>query len=140
MGKYFKLSELTYSATAKKYNIDNTPNETETKHIEELIAFMDGVRAAWGSALIVSSGFRCEELNIKVGGVKTSGHRVGYAVDLVPANNKKMQFFEFMKTYLEDKDFDELLLETNSKGSTWIHFSLKSSQGKQRRKIKILEA
>ncbi len=140
MGKYFKVSELTYSATAKKYNIDNTPNETELKHIEELIVFLDGVRAAWGSALIVSSGFRCEALNIKVGGVKTSGHRVGYAVDLVPANNKKMQFFEFMKSYLEDKEFDELLLETNSKGATWIHFSLKSSQGKQRRKIKILEA
>lgn len=139
MGKYFSVRELTYSTTAKKHKIDNTPNEEEKEHIEELIAFIDGVRSAWGSALIVSSGFRCTELNEKVGGAKTSGHKAGYAVDLIPANNKKMEFFEFFKEYLEDKSFDELILESNSKGSVWIHFALKSYQGKQRRKIKMLE-
>lgn len=139
MGKYFSIKELTYSSTARKYNIENTPTDVEIEHIEELINFLDGVRAAWGSALIVSAGFRCEELNEKVGGVKTSAHKTGYAVDLIPANNKKMKFFEFMKTYLEDKNFDELILETNSSGSVWIHFALKSIQGKQRRKIKMLE-
>jgi hypothetical protein len=51
-----------------------------------------------------------------------------------------MKFFEFMKEYLKDKDFDELLLESNASGSVWIHFSLKSITGKQRRKIKILNA
>jgi hypothetical protein len=45
-----------------------------------------------------------------------------------------------MKEYLKDKDFDELLLESNSKGSVWVHFALKSATGKKRRKIKILEA
>lgn len=139
MGKYFTVKELTYSSTAKKNNIDNTPNDTEKEHLEELIEFLDDVRAAWGSALLVSSGFRCEQLNTKLEGAKTSAHRVGYAVDLVPANNQKMKFFEFMKKYLEDKSFDELILETNSKGSVWIHFALKSIQGKQRKKVKMLE-
>lgn len=137
MGKYFTIQELTYSATAKKHNIDNTPNETEIQHIEELIDFIDDVREKWGSALIASSGFRCEELNTKLGGAKTSAHRTGYAVDLIPANNKKHQFFEFMKEYLKEKDFDELIFETSGK-SSWIHFALKSIQGKQRRKIKSL--
>lgn len=140
MAKYFKLSELTYSSTAKKYGIDNTPNEEEKAHLEELMDFADGMRACWGTALIVTSGFRCEELNTKVGGAKTSAHRVGYAVDMKPANNKTLQFFEKMKEYLKDKDFDELLLESNSKGSVWCHFALKSASGKQRRKVKILEA
>lgn len=140
MAKYFKLSELIYSATAKKYGIDNTPNEEEKAHLEELIEFLDGIRVAWGSALLVSSGFRCEELNTKVGGAKTSAHRVGYGVDLIPANNKKGKLFEFMKEYLKDKDFDELILESNAQGSVWCHFALKSASGKQRRKIKILEA
>lgn len=139
MGKYFKTSELTYSSIAKKYDIDNTPSEDELRNIEELIEFIDPVREKWGSALLVSSGYRCEELNNKVGGKKTTAHRIGYAVDLIPANNKKMKFFEFMKNYLEDKEFDELILETNSQGAVWIHFALKSIQGKQRRKIKMLE-
>lgn len=139
MGKFFSVRELTYSATAKKYGIDNTPSAEIVDNIEELIEFLDGVRAAWGSALLVSSGYRCEKLNTKVGGVKTSGHITGYAVDFVPANNKKLQFFEFMKNYLNDKEFDELLFESNNKGGTWIHFCLKSVQGKQRRKIKMLQ-
>lgn len=140
MAKYFKLSELTYSSTAKKHGIDNTPNAEQKAHLEELMEFADGMRACWGGALIVSSGFRCEELNTKVGGVKTSAHRVGYAMDIKPANNKTLQFFEKMKEYLKDKDFDELLFETNSIGSVWVHFALKSASGKQRRKIKILNA
>ena len=140
MAKYFKMQELIYSATAKKYNIDNTPNEIEKSNLEELMEFLDGVRIAWGSAILVSSGFRCEILNAKVGGAKTSAHRVGYAADLIPADNRKMKFFEFMKEYLKDKDFDELILETNAQGSVWIHFALKSASGKQRKKIKILDA
>lgn len=138
MSKYFKESEFTYSTTARKHNIDNTPNDEEKKHIEELIAFLDKLREAWGSAIIVSSGFRCEELNQKVGGVKTSAHKTGYAADLIPANNKKKEFFEFCKEYLKDKEFDELLLEKSNK-SIWIHFALKSYQGKQRKKIKEIE-
>lgn len=139
MGKYFTLQELTYSATAKKHNIDNTPTEEVKENLNELIEFLDGVRKAWGSALLVSSGFRCEELDEKIGGVKTSAHKIGYAVDLVPANNKKMKFFEFMKEYLKDKSFDECLLESNSQGAVWLHFALKSIQGKQRKKVKMLD-
>ena len=138
MGKYFKESEFLYSSTASKYKIDNTPNDEEKKHIEELIAFLDKLREAWGSALIVSSGFRCEELNNKVGGSKNSGHKYGWAGDLIPSNNKKREFFEFFKEYVKDKSFDELILEKSGK-SIWIHFSLYSYQGKQRKKIKEIE-
>lgn len=137
---YFTIQELTYSSTAKKYGITNIPNETEREHLEELIDFLNPIREKWGSAILVSSGFRCEELNAKMGGAKTSAHKCGYGVDLIPANNKKMKFFEFMKEYLQDKEFDELILETNAQGSVWIHFALKSASGKQRKKIKILEA
>lgn len=137
---YFTINELTYSSTAKKHGITNIPNGEQTSNLNELIDFLNPMRAAWGSAIIVSSGFRCEELNELVGGAKTSGHKYGWAVDLVPANNKKLKFFDWMKEYLKDKNFDELILESNAQGSTWIHFSLKSSQGKQRRKVKILDA
>ena len=138
MSRFFKESEFTYSATARKYNIDNTPNDEEKKHIEELIAFLDKLREAWGSPIIVSSGYRCEELNEKVGGSKNSGHKYGWAGDLIPSNNKKREFFEFFKEYVKDKSFDELILEKSGK-SIWIHFSLYSYQGKQRKKIKEIE-
>ena len=140
MSKFFSVRELTASATARKYGIDNTPQDAEIiEHIEELIELMDGVRTAWGGPLIVTSGYRCPELNKKVGGAKTSAHLTGYAVDCVPANNKKKEFFEFCKEYLKSRDFDELIFERNSKGAIWIHIALKSIDGKQRKKIKTLE-
>ena len=140
MPKYFKMQEMTYSLTAYKYKIDNTPPEEVKINLEELMEFLDGVRKAWGSAIIVTSGYRCEELNQKVGGSKNSAHKYGWGVDMKPANNKLMKFFEFMKEYLKDKAFDECILETNSQGGVWCHFALKGKDGRQRRKIKILNA
>lgn len=140
MGRFFTQKELIASTEAYKRKIDNTPGEEEKAHLEELIEFMDGIRSAWGSAIIVTSGYRCPELNEAIGGAKKSAHQTGYAIDCVPANNKKKEFFEFCKEYLKDRDFDELLLERNSRGSIWIHFALKSIDGKQRKKIKVLEA
>ena len=139
MSKYFSLKELIASTEAYKRKIDNTPGEEEKEHLEELMEFLDGIRSAWGSAIIVTSGYRCPQLNEKVGGSKKSAHQAGYAVDCVPANNKKKKFFEFCKEYLKDRDFDELLFEKNNSGSIWIHIALKSIDGKQRRKIRTLE-
>lgn len=140
MGRFFTQKELIASTEAYKRKIDNTPGEEEKAHLEELIEFMDGIRSAWGSAIIVTSGYRCPELNEAIGGAKKSAHQTGYALDCVPANNKKKEFFEFCKEYLKDRDFDELLLERNSRGSIWCHIALKSIDGKQRKKIKVLEA
>ena len=139
MGKYFTQKELIASTEAYKRKIDNTPGEEEKEHLEELMEFMDSIRSAWGSAIIVRSGYRCPELNEAVGGSKKSAHQAGYAVDCVPANNKKKKFFEFCKEYLKDRDFDELLFEKNNSGSIWIHIALKAIDGKQRRKIRTLE-
>ena len=139
MSKFFSLKELIASTEAYKRKIDNTPGEEEKEHLEELMEFMDDIRCAWGSAIIVRSGYRCPELNEAVGGSKKSAHQAGYAVDCVPANNKKKEFFEFCKEYLKSRDFDELLFEKNSKGSIWCHIALKSIDGKQRRKIRTLK-
>lgn len=139
MSRFFTLKELIASTEAYKRKIDNTPGEEEKAHLEELMEFMDDIRCAWGSAIIVTSGYRCPELNEAIGGAKKSAHQTGYALDIVPANNQKDKFFLFFKDYLKDKDFDELLLERGSNGRIWIHFALKSIQGKQRKKIKTLE-
>lgn len=138
MGKYFTQKELIASTEAYKRKIDNTPSEEIKEHLEELIEFMNGIRSAWGSAIIVTSGYRCPELNAAVGGAKKSAHQSGYAVDCVPANNKKKEFFEFCKEYLKTRDFDELIFE-RSGTRIWIHIALKSIDGKQRKKIKTLE-
>jgi putative chitinase len=135
--KYFTISELCQSSTAKARGIDNTPSEEHKKHLEELIEnILDPLRAAWGSAIRVNSGYRSPKLNKAVGGSTTSAHCHGYAADLYPVNGKISEFKQFVKKWLKDKKFDQYINEYKGK-SEWVHIGLKNSTGKQRKQYLI---
>lgn len=139
MGKYFSFFELVRSNTAEKNGLNNTPHEEDIiDNIEELIVFLDDIREAWGSAIRVNSGYRCDKLNKLVGGSTTSAHLYGLAADLYPCNGLIDDFFEFVKKYflLKDIAFDQIIDEHNGK-SHWVHIGLKNSKGLQRKQIKI---
>ena len=86
-GRFFTLEELTYSLTAEKNHIANVPTAEAVRNLELLTkCVLDPLREAWGSPIIVTSGYRCEELNKHVGGVKTSYHLRGMAADIRPKN------------------------------------------------------
>lgn len=148
--KYFTLLEFTDSYVARINGIDNTPSEKIKERIVEFVEnLLDPLREAWGEycekyfngtskALRVSSGYRCPRLNEKVGGSATSVHKLGYAVDLVPYNCQTKAFFHFCKDYLADKAFDQLIFESDSKGSVWVHIGYKNKDNKQRRQVKTL--
>lgn len=137
--KYFTIKELCYSDTAKKYKIDNTPSEEITENLTEFIEnILDPLREAWGSPIKVNSGYRCEKLNKKVGGSKTSSHVYGFAVDLKPCNSLIDEFFEFVKNYFIENNipFDQIIDE-HSGDKHWVHIGYKNSKGEQRKQIKL---
>ena len=136
--KFFSIAELTQSATAKRLGIDNTPSDNIKKNLTLFIEkVLDPIREDWGGPIIVSSGYRCPELNKAVGGANTSGHQYGYCADLqVKGGMKKIRelanfIFEWMKDH--KMKFDELLFE-HSGGVTWLHFCWIGKDGKQRMK------
>ena len=131
---YFTIAELCASDTAKKYNIDNTPDASITSHLQQLINFLNPLREAWGSAIKVSSGYRCDKLNRLVGGSKTSSHLIGYGVDLIPANGKMSDFKKFIVDYMKMRMFDQCIIEKSGK-TEWIHIGLYNNKGQQRRMI-----
>ena len=136
--KYFSIEELTKSATAKRLGIDNTPSDKIKNNLTLFInTVLDPIREDWGGPIIVSSGYRCPELNAKVGGAKTSGHLYGYCADLqVKGGMKKMrEFADFIFEWMKDHKmkFDELIWE-HSGGVTWLHFCWIGKDGKQRMK------
>ena len=138
--KYFTFKELIASDVAAKKKIDNTPSWTVVEHLAELTEkILEPLRAAWGSSIIVSSGFRCDALNRAVGGVSTSAHRLGYAADLYPGNGKIDEFGKFVKEWLikNNVKFDQVLFETKDR-KRWVHIGLRSSTGSQRCETKNL--
>lgn len=134
MNNYFELNEFLYSDTALKNKIPNLPSFQIVENIKMMIPLLNGLREIWGSSIIVSSGYRCPELNKKVGGSSTSAHLMGFAVDLVPSNGKMNEFIECCKRYFKDKMFDQVIIESSG-SSRWVHFGLFNNKMQQRRQI-----
>ena len=133
--KYFSLAEMTRSDTARRLGIDNTPSDSIKKNLTLFIEkVLDPIREDWGSPIIVSSGYRCPELNKAVGGVNTSGHMYGYCADLqVKGDLRKFSNFviEWMKEH--QMKYDQIIWE-KSGNVTWLHFCWIGKDGKQRMK------
>ena len=82
--KYFSVFELCASATALREGIDNRPSKSAYHLLHVLVQqLLDPIREAWGEPIVVSSGYRCKELNTLIGGVKNSHHMLGCAADII---------------------------------------------------------
>lgn len=133
--KYFSISELCNSATAKRKGIPNVPSEEIKKHLTELVEkLLDPLREAWGSGIRISSGYRCTALNKAVGGSTTSAHNAGYAADMVPVNGKISEFKSFVMKWLKENGikFDQYINEFSG-SSQWVHLAIKNRAGFQRK-------
>lgn len=136
--KYFSIKELCHSDTAIALGIENKPNQEIKEHLIQLIEeLLDPLRNAWGSGIKVNSGFRCSRLNRVLKGSATSAHLVGFAADLVPMNGDITEFKKFVPRWLKENNiqFDQCLLESNGRGSQWVHIALYNLAMKQRKQI-----
>ena len=119
----FTLNELIYSATAEANKIDNRPSVPVISNLRALCTnVLQPLRDALGCPIVITSGFRCAELNKRIGGAANSGHLYGQAADfIVPQKNLK-DVFNYIKSHLP---YDQLLYEYN-KTDKWIHVSYRN--------------
>ena len=124
ISKHITLQEATESQTALRLGIKNIPNEEELEAMKYVAKnLFEPIREWYDKPIMVSSFYRCRELNKSVKGSLTSGHMLGNSIDITAgkkAENKKI--FDFIK--LSGLDFDQLINEYNY---TWLHISLKKS-------------
>ena len=126
--EHFNSSEFIYSSTADRYKISNIP--TDVKVIENLnntITRMEDIRTRFGKPIYINSGYRCPELNQKVGGKPNSQHLKGEAADL--------RFdIDLLNFIIQFCHFDQLIIE-KSKNSKWLHISFKIDKDKERNQV-----
>lgn len=127
LSKNFTLAELTHSATARRYGIDNEPSEVQVERLRALAeTVLQPLRTAWGDRIIVTSGFRSPRLNRAIGGAINSQHLRGEAADIST----------FMDTREDNEALFQLALRLVREGKivvgqlideedyNWIHISL----------------
>lgn len=83
LSPHFSLAEMTYSATAERLGLDNTPNAEQLGWLSATAQELEKIRTLMGGPVKVTGGFRTREVNSAIHGASSSSdHMTGRAVDI----------------------------------------------------------
>ena len=123
LSRNFTLQELIKSDTAIRLDINNNPNSGQIEKLKALCEnILQPVRDHFGRVK-VTSGFRSEQLCIKIGSSVNSQHAKAEAADFEVMGTDNAELADWIYSNL---DFDQLILEFYTPGepnSGWIHCS-----------------
>ena len=149
LSPHFTLGEL--CKTSAKTPDGNIPSHVHIENLKRLCGWLEQLRRRptpspsllrEGSEepIIINSGYRSPEVNRAVGGVATSNHLTGCAVDIHVTGLEQLIHYASTLLNISDErqeDFDELLLERSPKGTYWLHFAVRPSGN--RRKVRLIQ-
>ena len=146
LSEHFTLGELTKSGSHPEvYNITSheaIANLTNlTKCLEVLRKRYNAKYGVGEEPIRINSGYRSPQLNKKIGGVPTSNHLTGCAVDIrVLGMEQLIRYATILLDYADEskQEFDELLIERNRYGAIWLHFAVRPRDN--RRKVLFINA
>ncbi|OCG02264.1 D-Ala-D-Ala carboxypeptidase family metallohydrolase [Gilliamella sp. wkB112] len=123
--EHFKLEEFTHSTTASRLKINNSVPTDLMPNIQLTAIKLEFVRKALGQPIIITSGYRCPALNARVGGVSTSAHTKGLAVDFHSSFGSPKQICQ--RLIDAGVQFDKLIQEHNQ----WVHIGFSPTYNRQ---------
>ena len=145
LSQHFTLGEL--CKTSVKTKDGNIPSHVHIENMKRVCGWLEMLRDEWNKRygdgddpIIINSGYRSPAVNKAVGGVATSNHLTGCAVDIRVLGMEQLLRYAVILLDISDEsqeDFDELLLERNAKGTYWLHFAVRPEGN--RRKIRVLQ-
>ena len=124
ISEHVSYKEGTYSATAMRRGLDNTPNAEQLSCMHDIAKlFFEPLREWVGGPIKINSFFRGEPVNTAIGGSKYSQHMKGQAMDIDDTFGHKTN--AEMYYYIKDNlDFDQLIWEFGDDNNpNWIHVS-----------------
>ena len=142
LSQHFLLGEFTKSSYPEVYNI---PSHVAIENMKRICGWLEELRDRYNakydknSPIIINSGYRSPQLNKRVGGVSTSNHVTGCAVDIrCYGIEQAIRYATILMDYADEskEEFDELFIEKNKYGRYWVHFAVRPKDN--RRKISFL--
>lgn len=114
--KNFSLQEMTVTNSG----LPNIPNEKQFDNLKNLCEkLLQPLRDKFNRPIKVTSGFRSERVNKHVGGVSSSQHCFGMAVDMVCEDNAEL--FNLIRSRFK---FTQLIWERGNRiQPSWVHVS-----------------
>ena len=112
--KNFKLLEFFASSTADKNSIKNEPHIDEMATIERNINslvdnVLDPIRDKFCAPVIITSGYRCPQVNKLVGGANNSQHMSGCAADFYVKGFTHEKMYDLYLYIFNTLEFDQLI-------------------------------
>jgi hypothetical protein len=116
LSEHFTLEEATYSETAIRLGLSNTPSPGQLENMKKAAAQLERIRDFIGP-LRINSWLRLPDVNVAVGGSKISAHMDGWAID---CSSSTLTPYEMCQKVLEiGIRFDQLIHEYGR----WMHIS-----------------
>ena len=155
LSEHFKLGELTKT---KHVTADgNIPSHEVIENLKRLCWWLEELRYSYNTlyclqpgedyessenveGIIINSGYRSPAVNKLAGGVATSNHVTGCAVDIRCAGfERAVRYATILLDIADDtgQDYDELFIERKKGGRYWLHFAVRPEDN--RRKTMFLQ-
>ena len=129
ISKHISWREASYSATAEKKEIENTPTESAVVNMKKLAKNVFEPLREWANEPIrVNSFYRSPDLCDAIRSSRNSQHTKGQAIDIDATGMKtNAELFNYIK---DELDFDQLIWEFgDDENPDWIHVSYVGPSG-----------
>ena len=164
LSEHFTLGEM--CKTSVKMADGNIPSHVHIENLKRLCGWLEMLRSEWNrryadgrrkmedgrckmeegrwkmgdEPIIINSGYRSPQVNAAVGGVPSSNHLTGCAVDIYVQGMEQLLRYAVILLDIADESkeaFDELLIEKNARGAIWLHFAVRPKDN--RMKIRLIQ-
>lgn len=116
---HFTKEEFEQSETAIRMGVDNTVPESLMPNLQRLAALLEKVRTLVGPILI-TSGYRCQQVNLATGGALNSAHMQARAADIHVSGIAHRDLARYISG--SAIKFDKLILEFDA----WCHIQVET--------------